>query len=54
VPYHTLRGVRVVVLPAMVAILLIGLRIYVYDFALNILCFPLFMYFVMWGLVISL
>jgi hypothetical protein len=44
-----LRGVRVDFLPAMDAILLIGLRIFVYDCALNILYFPLFMYFVMWG-----
>jgi hypothetical protein len=31
VPCHMLRGVRVDVLPAVVAILLIGLRIFVYD-----------------------
>jgi hypothetical protein len=37
-----LRGVRIDVLPAIVAILLIGLRISVYDCALNILYFPLF------------
>jgi hypothetical protein len=48
-----LRGVRVEVLPAMVVIL-IGLLIFVYDCALNILYFPLFMYFVMWEFLISL
>jgi hypothetical protein len=41
-------------LPAMVAILLIGLCVFVYDCALNILYFPLFMYFVMWGFLIGL
>jgi hypothetical protein len=40
-------------LPAVFVILLIGLRIFVYDCALNILSFPLFMHFVVWGFLIG-
>jgi hypothetical protein len=45
VPYHMLRVSELMFLPAIVASSLIGLRIFVHDCALNILYFPIFMYF---------